>query len=339
MADIRTTREEAETKLAAPAEPTVVEVDTGALSTEAQGLTIAHLSPRALAWRRFKAHRMALVSLGVLALITVLCFFPSLLTDHGPNERLGIDVRQQSPSGAHPFGTDRNQQDLLSRVLHGGQVSLKVGIAVALIAGFVGTAVGAIAGYFRGWIDTVLMRITDLFLAIPVLVALIIMTRLPEDQQWAQTLMGERGTVRLVITILAALQWMIIARLVRGEVMSLKEKEFVESARALGASSGRIIVRHLLPNAAGTIVVAVTLAVAYAILFESALSFLGFGVDTVFTPTWGNLLDDARGAPLSGDAYLVFFPGLAIVLTVLCVNYIGDGLRDALDPKQRLGTR
>lgn len=308
-------------------------------SVAAEGLTIAHLSPAKLAWRRFRAHKMAMVSLVVLAILAIVVFFPSLFTDFGPNERLGIELRQEGPTGAHPFGTNRNQQDMLSRTLHGGQVSLQIGVFVAVIAGFVGTAVGALAGYFGRWVDTVLMRITDLFLAIPVLVALIILVRLPDDQQWAQTLIGERGSVRSVTTILVALAWMPIARVVRGEILSLKEKEFVEAARALGASSTRIILRHLLPNAAGTIVVAVTVVVAFAILFEAALSFLGFGVDAVFTPTWGNLLQDGRAAPLTGDAYLVLFPGAAIVITVLCVNYIGDGLRDALDPKQRLGAK
>ncbi|MFP3900034.1 MAG: ABC transporter permease [Acidimicrobiia bacterium] len=307
------------------------------LAAAAHGVAVVHLSPAKLAWRRFRAHKMAMASVVLLAIIAVLVFFPSLVTEHGPNERLGMEVRQQSPSMEHPFGTNRNQQDMLSRVLHGGQVSLQVGLAVALIAGIVGTAVGGVAAYVGRWVDTVLMRVTDLFLAIPLLVALIVMTRLPEEQAWAETLIGGRGSVRSVISILAAFFWMPIARLVRGELLSLKEKEFIEAARAIGASGPRILVRHLIPNAAGTIVVAVTLAVAAAILTESALSFLGFGVDRVFTPTWGNLLDDARSAPLTGNPFLVYFPGLAILLTVLCVNYIGDGLRDALDPRQRLG--
>lgn len=336
MTDTRANPAQAERSDALTPDRSPLPDETAAPSVAAEGLTVAHISPSKLAWRRFLAHRMAIVSLVVLAILAIVVFFPSLFTDFGPNERLGIDVRQEGPSGAHPFGTDRNQQDMLSRTLHGGQVSLQIGIFVALLAGAIGTTVGALAGYFGRWVDTALMRITDLFLAIPVLVSLIILTRLPADQEWAQTLIGPRGSVRSVITVLVALAWMPIARLVRGEILSLKEKEFVEAARALGASSRRIIVRHLLPNAAGTIVVAVTVVVAFAILFESALSFLGFGVDKVFTPTWGNILQDQRAAPLTGDAYLVLFPGAAVVITVLCVNYIGDGLRDALDPKQRL---
>lgn len=339
MADVRTP-EEVVAEQGAAARVGVIDRETDALlAVAAQGVAVVHLSPAKLAWRRFRAHRMAMISVALLAVIAVLVFFPSLVTDHGPNERLGIDLRNQSPSSEHPFGTNRNQQDMLSRVLHGGQVSLQVGLAVALIAGFIGTAVGGISAYVGGWVDTILMRFTDLFLAIPLLVALIVMTRLPEEQPWAETVIGPRGSVRSVITILAAFFWMPIARLVRAELLSLKEKDFIEAARAVGASGPRILLRHLLPNAAGTIVVAITLAVAAAILTESALSFLGFGVDKVFTPTWGNLLDDARTAPLTGSTYLVYFPGLAVLLTVLCVNYIGDGLRDALDPKQRLGLK
>lgn len=319
--------------------PPVSPGQAGDLTAAAEGLTVVHLSPTRLAWRRFRAHKLAMVSVVVLVVVTILCFFPSLVTDYGPNERLGIEARQLSPSGEHPFGTDRNQQDNLSRVLHGGQVSLRIGLFVAILAGLLGTLVGALAGYYGRWVDTALMRLTDLFLAVPALVALIVLTQLPQRNAWAVTMFGARGSVRIVVTILTLVLWMTIARLVRAEILSLKEKEFVEAARALGASNRRIILRHLIPNAAGTIVVAVTLAVATAILLEATLSFLGFGVDNVTTPTWGNMLDDARGSALSGNTYLVWFPGLAIVVTVLCVNFIGDGLRDALDPQQRLGAK
>jgi peptide/nickel transport system permease protein len=177
------------------------------------------------------------------------------------------------------------------------------------------------------------MRVTDLFLGLPQLVALIILTRLPARNEWAQTFMGEEGTVRSIITVMVLIFWMPTARIVRGLVLSLKEKEFVEAARAMGASDGRILLRHLLPNCTGPLIVAVTIAVAAAILTESALSFLGFGVESVTTPTWGNLLSGTKGQ-LRANGHVVWFPGLAIVLTVLCVNYLGDGLRDALDPRQ-----
>jgi peptide/nickel transport system permease protein len=210
---------------------------------------------------------------------------------------------------------------------------LKVGIAVTLVAGIIGVSIGAIAGYYGRWIDNVLMRTTDLFLAIPLLVVLILFGRLPARNPWAATWFGDVGTIRSIITMLALFFWMPMARIVRGQILSLKEKEFVEAARALGASDARILLRHLIPNCTGAIVVNLTLGVAAAILTESALSFLGFGVDAIFTPTWGNLLSNSQDS-LDSYPYLVWAPGLAIVLTVLCVNFIGDGLRDALDPKQ-----
>lgn len=304
------------------------------LTTEAQGLTAKPLSPGRLAWRRFRRHRMAMVSAVVLGLLTIVVFFPSLLTDWGPVQR-DVDAPQFAGSTAeHWLGTDGLRLDMLSRILHGGQISLKVGVAVALVAGIVGSIIGAIAGYYGRWIDNLLMRTTDLFLAIPLLVALIILTRLPARQEWAQTLLGEDGSVRSIVTILSLFFWMPMARIVRGVVLSLKEKEFVEAARALGGSDFRILSRHLLPNCLGPIIVNVTLAVAAAILTESALSFLGYGVESATTPTWGNLLSNTK-SQLRAHGHVVWFPGLAIVITVLCVNYLGDGLRDALDPRQR----
>jgi peptide/nickel transport system permease protein len=204
---------------------------------------------------------------------------------------------------------------------------------VAILSTALGALIGSVAGYFGGWLDNLLMRVTDLFLGLPQLVALIILTRLPARNEWATTFMGEEGTVRSIITVMVLIFWMPTARIVRGLVLSLKEKEFVEAARAMGASDWRILSRHLLPNCTGPLIVAVTIAVAAAILTESALSFLGFGVESVTTPTWGNLLSNTKGQ-LRSNGHVVWFPGMAIVITVLCVNYLGDGLRDALDPRQ-----
>ena len=300
--------------------------------TGMHGLTSKPLSPMRLAWRRFRRHRLAILSAMVLVVLTVLIVFPGLVTHYKPNEQTG--VRLHGPTGAHPFGTDTISRDMLSRVLYGGKISLKVGIAVAIVAGVVGTIVGAVAGYYGKLIDDILMRVTDLFLAVPLLVVLIVMTRLPSKQAWAETLMGHQGTVRSIVTILSLFFWMPMARIVRGVVLSLKNKEFVEAARAVGASDFRIMFRHLIPNCTGPIVVNVTLSVAAAILTESALSFLGYGVQSATTPTWGNLLSNVKGFTRTAP-HLVYFPGLAILITVLCVNYLGDGLRDALDPQQR----
>lgn len=290
-------------------------------------------SPGRLALRRFLRHRMAVASAVVLVVLAVLVFLPALVTDFGPNENTGVRLGDVFTS-EHPFGTDDISRDELSRVLHGGQISIRIGITVALVSSIIGTIIGSIAGYLGGWVENLLMRVTDLFLAIPLIVMLIIVARLPSRQEWAQTLMGPTGSVRSIITILALFFWMPMARIVRGVVLSLKEKEFVEAARAVGASDRRIVFRHLIPNSVGPILVNITLSVAAAILTESALSFLGFGVQAATEPTWGNMLNAAQ--PLIRAApHLVWFPGLAILITVLCVNYVGDGLRDAFDPKQR----
>ncbi len=288
-------------------------------------------TPRELAWRRFRSHRAAVVSAVVLAVLTLVVFVPSLVTSYGPLQRTG-DGRLAGPSAAHWFGTDDLQRDLLTRVLHGGQISLQVGFATAFASGIVGTIVGAVAGYWGRWVDELLMRVTDLFLSIPLLVALIILTRLPGRNEWAQTLMGPEGSVRAIVTILSLFFWMPMARIVRGEVLAIKERPFVEAARAIGRSKRSILVRHVLPNALGPIVVNITLSIAAAVQTESALSFLGFGVESATTPTWGNLLAGTK-AYLRTSGHLVLFPGLAIVAVVLSVNHLGDGLRDALDPR------
>lgn len=304
----------------------------GRIGVDEESLDEKPASPGRLAFRRFLRHKAAVGSLVLLFVMTILIFFPWLVTDFGPNENTG--VRLGGFSSEHPFGTDDISRDELARVLHGGQISIRIGITVALVSSIVGTIVGAFAGYVGGWAENLLMRVTDLFLAIPLIVALIIVARLPSRQEWAETLMGSTGSVRSIITILALFFWMPMARIVRGVVLSLKEKEFVEAARAIGASDGRILFRHLIPNSVGPILVNITLSVAAAILTESALSFLGFGVQAATEPTWGNMLNAAQPL-IRSSPHLVWFPGLAILITVLCVNYVGDGLRDAFDPKQR----
>ncbi|MEY2423079.1 MAG: peptide/nickel transport system permease protein [Acidimicrobiaceae bacterium] len=304
-----------------------------ALTTAGQGLSTKPLSPGRLAWRRFRRHKPALVSAFLLVVISVVVFFPQLLTSSDPI-RGNPKAANQAPSATHWFGTNNLGVDQLSRILHGGQISLKVGLAVALVSAVVGVAIGAMAGYYGKWLDNLLMRVTDLFLAIPLLVALIILSRLPAQNKWAQTVVGETNSLRSIVTILSLFFWMPMARIVRGQILSLKEKEFVEAARALGARDRRILVRHLVPNCTGAIVVNVTLSVAAAILTEAALSFLGYGIQGTLIPTWGFMIADEKGS-YQTHPWLVLFPGMAILLVVLCVNYLGDGLRDALDPKQR----
>jgi peptide/nickel transport system permease protein len=280
------------------------------------------LTTKQLAWKRFKRHKLAIGAAIVLLALALVVILADVISPYNFHEQTFTDTLQ-GPSLKHWLGTDNLGRDEFIRIMYGGRISLLVGLAVALSAGAVGAVVGGLAGYHGGWLDNVLMRVTDLFLSIPFLVVLIIGSKL----------LG--GSIFDVIVLLSFVFWMPAARIVRGVFLSLKEKEFVEAARASGASSRRIIFYHIMPNALGPIVVNVTLLVAGAIITESALSFLGFGVAPP-TPTWGNLLNDSQSFMLLAP-WLVWFPGLMILITVLCVNFLGDGLRDALDPHQRVG--
>ena len=316
--------------------PTTSPAPESSTTTAALGLGEKPLTPARLAWRRYRRHKLAMASTFVLLVITFMCVFAPLFTKYQPDTQIRVDGVLQAflhPQHGHWFGTNDKARDMWANVLYGGRISLEVGVIVALVSTIVGTIVGVFAGYYGGWLDNLLMRFTDLFLAIPFLVGAILLSQLPTTQSWARTIMGPAQSVRAVIFVIAIFFWMPVARIIRGLVMSLKEKEFVEAARAAGASDFRIMFRHLVPNCTGQIIINTTLAVAAAILTESALSFLGFGVEAIFQPTWGNLLSNSQDL-LDTYPYLVWAPGLAIVLTVLCVNFIGDGLRDALDPKQ-----
>ncbi|HXF56141.1 MAG TPA: ABC transporter permease [Actinomycetota bacterium] len=315
-------------RLPAGAQPTPARVAAEVPEEVVAGAEVI-LSTRQLAWRRFKRHRLAIASAVILLLLALACVFVDAISSYTFNQQ-DLTRRMEGPGLDHYFGTDVLGRDQFTRVLYGGRISLAVGLTVALSAGVIGGVAGAVAGYYGGWIDNVIMRVTDLFLAIPFLVILII------GAKWAeQALPG--GPLVDIVVILSLFFWMPDARIVRGIFLSLKEKEFVEAARASGASNLRIIFWHMLPNAFGPIIVNVTLLVAAAILTESALSFLGFGIQPP-TPTWGNLLNSNRTVMLLAP-HLVFFPGLAILITVLCVNFLGDGLRDALDPHQELKSR
>jgi peptide/nickel transport system permease protein len=291
----------------------------------AEAITV-HRSQWELFRRRFMRHRMAVVSIGVLIFLIVVCFGAGLIAPFRTNGQGGLPqdllLGPVGPNGQHWFGTDELGRDQLSRLLYAGQISLKIGLVVALLSTLIGTTVGAVAGYLGKATDQALMRTTDLFLIVPQIAILAI----------ALKKFGRDNNT--IILVLAALFWMYDARVVRGQILSLKEKEFVEAARASGASGFRIVIKHLLPNVIGPIVVNATLAVAAAIVTESTLSFLGFGVQAPAT-SWGNMLSDAEGYVGTDKAYLLYFPGLAILLTVLAVNYLGDGLRDAFDPQSQ----
>lgn len=277
-------------------------------------------TPWSLFLRRFRRHRLAVLGLVILLVLGALALLAPVIAPYGFDAQdLNIIGTPQPPSREHLMGTDQLGRDALTRVLYGARVSLAVGLMSALLASFVGTLVGALAGYYRGWLDTVLMRLTDVVLCIPLLPLVILLSGML------------RPTVPLLVGIIGALGWMGTARLVRGQFLSLREREFVEASRALGGSHNRIMFRHILPNAIGPIIVATTLAVGSGIMLESALSFLGLGVQPP-TPTWGNLLNYASQW-LQVAPWLALFPGLFILVTVLAVNFLGDGLRDALDPR------
>ena len=288
-------------------------------------------SPTREAWRRFRRHKLAVISAFILGLM-VLAILIGPLIWRIPINQIDFAATLQGPSWKHPFGTDDLGQDLLARMLYGGRISLAVGLAAMFVAIFVGTIIGAIAGMSRGWVGSALMWLTDLFLSLPQLPLLLLVIYLFRD-----TLKGtfgpEGGTFILIVIVIGGLRWMPVARLVRAQFLSLREKEFVEAARALGASKVRQVVRHILPNALGPVIVAGTIDVAAAIIAESTLSFLGLGFPPDI-PTWGMTLNQGR-------SYLLFawwpttIPGIFILLTVFGVNLVGDGIRDATDPRTR----
>ena len=287
-------------------------------------------SPGRDALRRFRRHRLAAVSVIVLTLLALAILIGPLLWRVPINE-IDFTARLSAPSWDHPFGTDDLGQDLLSRMLYGGRISLAVGFAAMAVGLVAGTIIGAIAGISRGSIDAALMWITDLFLSLPQLPLLLLLIYLFRD--FLKDLVGpEGGVFILIVLVIGGFRWMPVARLVRAQFLSLREKEFVEAARALGASNVRLVVRHILPNALGPVIVAGTIDVAAAIIAESTLSFLGLGFPPDI-PTWGRLLFDAKDY-LDIAPHWALFAGGAIFLTVIAINFIGDGLRDALDPRK-----
>ena len=281
-------------------------------------------------WLTFRQHTGALIGVGVFATIVLAVFLGPFV--HGVDPQyLDLQARNQGVSFAHPLGTDNLGRDTLAQVFAGGRISLAVGFAAMFLSLVLGTAVGTLAGYFRR-LDGPLMRFTDLFLALPLLPLLLVIIMLFRDT--LRNAFGpETGIFFLIVFVIGITSWMQTARIVRGEVLAIKEREFVTAARSIGTRERRIVSRHILPNALSPIMVSATLGIANAIITESALSFLGLGFPPDF-PTWGRLLFDGANFITITPAR-VLWPGLAISLTVLSVNYIGDGLRDALDPRLR----
>lgn len=281
-------------------------------------------------WRQFRRHRGAMTALILFLSIILFVSVGPLLWTIDPTY-VDIRARNQGFSAAHPLGTDQLGRDLLARLMAGGQVSIAVGLTAMVIAIFIGSLVGVLSGFFRR-LDAPLMRFTELFLALPLLPLLLLMVTLFREPL-SQNFGSAFGIFLLIVTAIGATSWMQAARIVRGEVLGLKEREFILAARSIGTPAHRMILRHILPNVLSPIMVAATLGIATAIITESALSFLGLGFPPDF-PTWGRLLYDAVDQMVLYP-WRVIFPGVLISLTVLCVNYIGDGLRDAMDPRIR----
>jgi peptide/nickel transport system permease protein len=281
-------------------------------------------------WAQFRTHRGALTGAAVFTLIVLAVIVGPYLHTVDPTY-LDYRAKNQDPSWTHPFGTDNLGRDMLAQVLAGGRVSMAVGVTAMALSLLVGAFIGVIAGFFR-WLDGPLMRLTDLFLALPLLPLLLVIIMLFRDTL-RRTFGPETGIFLLIVFVIGITSWMQTARIVRGDVLALKEREFVLAAHSIGTRRHRIISRHIFPNVLSPIIVSATLGLANAIITESALSFLGLGFPSDF-PTWGRLLFDGKDF-LTLTPSRVIWPGLAISLTVLSVNFMGDGLRDALDPRIR----
>jgi peptide/nickel transport system permease protein len=296
----------------------------------------APLTFRELVWRRFRRHKMAMAGAVMLILLVAYTFGGSLVFSEAEANYTDTSLRLQSPSREHPFGTDTIGRDILARTIYGGQISLLIGLAAVLVELAVGVLIGAVAGYYGGWIDSVLMRFTEAAFNIPQLFLLLVMARFFANRFPPVNFLGRTlsGSVVVIIGIIGLTSWMYLARIVRADFLSLKEREFVQAAHCIGTRNLGIIIRHILPNTMAPIIVSATLSVANAIISEAYISFLGLGVQPP-TATWGNMLDGAYNY-LESAPWLWIFPGLLIVLTVMSINFLGDGLRDALDPTSRL---
>lgn len=280
----------------------------------------SRVTPRLQAWRRFRRHKLALVGVGIVAILTMCAILAPFITPYSPNE-VNLKEKERPPSAAHLLGTDQTGRDVLARVLYGARVSLLVGLASACLVTAIGTLLGALMGYYGGIVDSVLSRITETFMCFPTLIIVTILV----------AMLGPG--IQNAILAIGLFWWPSLARLVRGQFLSLREMDYVEAARACGVGSGRIIQRHILPNAVGPILVQLTFLVTSAIIIEASLSFLGLGVK-IPTPSWGGMLFQAQTPRILEQVPWVWLPpGIMIVITALSINFIGDALRDALDPR------
>jgi peptide/nickel transport system permease protein len=294
------------------------------------------LTIRQLVWRRFRRHKMAMAGAVLLILLVLYSVVGTFFFSEDYANYIDTKLILQPPSAEHPFGTDTVGRDILARTIYGGQISLLIGLAAVLVEVVVGVLVGAIAGYYGGWVDSLLMRFTEAMFNVPQLFLLLVMARFFAGKIPTLELFGREfsGSVIVIIAIIGLTSWMYLARIVRADFLSLKEREFITAAHTIGTRNLAIIFRHILPNTMAPIIVSATLGVANAILSEAYISFLGLGVQAP-TATWGNMLQIASSGfhKIQDTPWFWFFPGMFIVLTVMSINFLGDGLRDALDPR------
>jgi len=286
-----------------------------------------------LIWLRFKRHKMAVFGAIMLVVLILYSRGGAVFYTEAEANYTDTKIRLEAPSAEHPFGTDVIGRDILARTIYGGQISLMIGLTAVIVQVFVGVLIGAVAGYYGGWIESVLMRFTEAMFNIPSLPLLLVLSKMLADKIPTVSVLGREfsGSVVVIIAVIGLTSWMSLARIVRANFLSLREQEFVTAAHCIGANNRSIIFEHILPNTMAPIIVAATLGVANAIISEAYVSFLGVGVLPP-TATWGNMLNGAYNY-IDRAPWLWIFPGLLIVLTVLSINFVGDGLRDALDPR------
>jgi peptide/nickel transport system permease protein len=296
--------------------------------------TAPPLTPRQLIWRRFRKHSLAMWGVIVFALLLAFIVIGSILVGEKQANEVDLQARLSPPSQTHWMGTDSTGRDIFARMIHGGQISLIVGFLAVLFSVSLGTIIGGFAAYYGGWVDILLMRFTEAMLSIPSLFLLIVLGKYLGKDVQTITIFGRSfsGSVGIVIVVIGVTSWMYLARIVRANVLSLRELDYISASRSLGASDMRIFFRHLVPNTMGAIIVSSTLGLAGAILNEAYVSFLGLGVQPP-TASWGNMLTSAQSFIQRGAWWMWVFPSLFIIITILCINLIGDGLRDAFDPR------
>ena len=293
------------------------------------------LSLGQLAWRRYRRHKMAIFGTVVIILIFLYCFGGILVFSEGDSNFVDTGARLQPPSREHPFGTDTIGRDVMVRTIYGGQISIIIGLTAMLVELVIGVSIGALTGFLGGWVDSVLMRLTEAVLVIPQIFLLLVMAKYFAQSIPNITFLGRTfsGSALVIILVIGITSWPYLARIVRSQFLSIKENDFILAARATGTSTREIIFRHILPNSIAPIIVSATLSVAAAITLEAYISFLGLGVRPP-SATWGNMLEGAYNY-VDSAWWLWFFPGVMVALTVLSINFLGDGLRDALDPHSR----